>query len=67
MANRRGASCCLSPVPISRFLGDIPVAPYLVANKEMTSLHRTLVTQWLCSLEALVGTAQPMPVWKGSL
>lgn len=37
MVNRRGASHCLSPVPISRLLGDIPAAPYLVANREMAS------------------------------
>lgn len=61
MVNRRGATCCLSPVPISRLLGDIPAAPYLEANREMTSSGRTIATQWLCSLRALVGMTKPMP------
>lgn len=41
MVNRRGASHCLSPVPISRLLGDIPAAPYLLANREMASSGRS--------------------------
>lgn len=51
-----------SSVPISTVLRDVPSAPYLAINEgELASSGRTIATQSLGSLEALVGLKEPMP------